>query len=88
MFLSLSTRWILLKTGIGLKIGKHKPIIKLFQGLTPDVTGSDPRCYIQTPLIGMRIWLGLIFKIMVRMKSYILPELCYLTKSIGKCAKL
>ena len=40
MFLSLSTRWILLKTGIGLKIGKHKPIIKLFQGLTPDVTSG------------------------------------------------
>ena len=36
----------------------------------------------------MRIWFGLILKIMVRTKSYILPELCYLTKSIGKCAKL
>ena len=31
----------------------------------------------------MRIWFGLILKIMVRMKSYILPELCYLTKQIG-----
>ena len=31
----------------------------------------------------MRIWFGLILKIMVRMKSYILPELCYLTKPIG-----
>ena len=36
----------------------------------------------------MRIWFGLILKIMVRTKSYILPELCYLTKPIGKCAKL
>ena len=36
--------------------------------------------YIQAPLIGMRIWFGLILKIMVRMKSYILPELCYLIK--------
>ena len=44
--------------------------------------------YIQAPLIGMRIWFGLILKIMVRMKSYVLPELCYLTKSIGKYAKL
>ena len=35
--------------------------------------------YIQAPLIGMRIWFGLILKIMARMKSYILPELCYLT---------
>ena len=31
----------------------------------------------------MRTWLGLILKIMVRTKSYILSELCYLTKSIG-----
>ena len=38
--------------------------------------------YIQAPLIGMRIWFGLILKIMMRTKSYILPELCYLTKSI------
>ena len=30
----------------------------------------------------MRIWFGLILKIMVRTKSYILPELCYFTKSI------
>ena len=44
--------------------------------------------YIQAPLIGMRIWFRLILKITVRTKSYILPELCYLTKSIGKCAKL
>ena len=44
--------------------------------------------YIQAPLIGMRIWFGLILKIMVLTKPYILPELCYLTKSIGKCAKL
>ena len=36
--------------------------------------------YIQAPLIGMRIWLGLILKIMMRTKSYILPELCYLIK--------
>jgi hypothetical protein len=36
----LSTRWILLKTGIILKIGKHKPMIKLFQLLTPDVNLS------------------------------------------------
>ena len=28
----------------------------------------------------MRIWFGLILKIMVRTKSYILPELCYLIK--------
>ena len=27
----------------------------------------------------MRIWFGLILKIMMRTKSYILPELCYLT---------
>ena len=44
--------------------------------------------YIQAPLIGMRIWFGLILKIIVRTKSYRLPKLCYLTKSIGKCAKL
>ena len=44
--------------------------------------------YIQAPLIGMRIWFGLILKIMVRTKSYILPELFYLTKSIGKSEKL
>ena len=44
--------------------------------------------YIQAPLIGMRIWFGLILKIMARTKSYILPELFYLTKSIGKCVKL
>ena len=31
----------------------------------------------------MRIWFGLILKITARTKSYILPELCYLTKSIG-----
>ena len=36
--------------------------------------------YIQAPLIGMRIWFGLILKIMVRMKSYVLPELCYFDK--------
>ena len=36
----------------------------------------------------MRIWFGLILKITARTKSYILPELCYLIKSIGKCAKL
>ena len=35
--------------------------------------------YIQAPLIGMRIWLGLILKITERMKSYILSEPCYLT---------
>ena len=31
----------------------------------------------------MRIWFGLILKIMVRTKSFILPELCYLIKPIG-----
>ena len=44
--------------------------------------------YIQAPLIGMRIWFGLFLKIMVRMKSYILPELRYLIKPINLCAKL
>ena len=44
--------------------------------------------YIQAPLIGMRIWFGLILLFMVRMKSYVLSELCYLTKSIGKSEKL
>ena len=39
--------------------------------------------YIQAPLIGIRIWFGLILKIMVRMKSYILPELRYLIKPIN-----
>jgi len=28
----------------------------------------------------MRIWFGLILKIMMRTKSYILPDLCYLIK--------
>ena len=28
----LTPKWISLKTGMALKIGKHKPIIKLFQG--------------------------------------------------------
>ena len=36
----------------------------------------------------MRIRFGLILKITERAKSYILPELCYLIKSIGKSAKL
>ena len=36
----------------------------------------------------MRIRFGLILKITERTKSYILPELCYLIKSIGKSAKL
>ena len=31
----------------------------------------------------MRIWFGLFLKIMVRMKSYILPELRYLIKPIN-----
>ena len=36
--------------------------------------------YIQAPLIGMRIWFGLILKITERTKSYILAELHYLIK--------
>ena len=44
--------------------------------------------YIHALLIRMGIRFGLILKIMAWTKSYILPELCYLAKSIGKCAKL
>ena len=36
--------------------------------------------YIQAPLIGMRTRFGLILKIMVRTKSYILAKLHYLIK--------
>lgn len=35
LYLPLPPGWILLKTGITIKIGKYKPIIKLFLGSDP-----------------------------------------------------